>query len=262
LTSLTFPDGTVLPLAPDLNAGTVALQYHFSRRLDYQDWLAALDPDLGFMALYESMFGDPWERDRKVGALIPGSLDPPGFTLPFEAGYLWSFTGGPHSAWEQESSYAALDFSPAMGTPGCAMSSFWAVAVAPGRIVRSDMGYVVLDLDGDGLEQTGWNVVYLHLDPQGRIGAGALVEAGDHLGHPSCEGGLSTGTHLHIARKFNGEWIPADSSIPFILSGWTPHNGEISYQGSLTKGGQTVVSDFYGTARTLIFKPGNGNKTP
>jgi hypothetical protein len=36
----------------------------------------------------------------------------------------------------------------------------------------------------------------------------------DRVGHPSCEGGSSSGIHIHIARKFNGEWVLADGGLP------------------------------------------------
>ena len=45
-----------------------------------------------------------------------------------------------------------------------------------------------------------------------------LVETDDRIGHASCEGGVSTGTHLHFARKYNGEWVLADGPLPFVLS--------------------------------------------
>jgi hypothetical protein len=35
------------------------------------------------------------------------------------------------------------------------------------------------------------------------------VKTGDRIGHPSCEGGAANATHVHIARRYNGEWIPA-----------------------------------------------------
>lgn len=50
-------------------------------------------------------------------------------------------------------------------------------------------GVVTVDLDGDGKEQTGWVLLYLHIAEVGRIQAGEWVETGDKLGHPSCEGG-------------------------------------------------------------------------
>jgi hypothetical protein len=60
--------------------------------------------------------------------------------------------------------------------------------------------------------------------------------AGEPVGHPSCEGGISNGTHVHIARKYNGEWIPADGAIPFNLSGWISSGAGYEYDGFLTLG--------------------------
>jgi hypothetical protein len=108
--------------------------------------------------------------------------------------------------------------------------------------VRSDHGVVSLDLDGDGREQTGWVLIYLHIAEKGRIPAGTWVEAGDPIGHASCEGGFSTGTHIHMTRKYNGEWIVADGPLPFVLSGWQVHAGEKPYQGTLTRGDQTIIA--------------------
>ncbi len=253
LTELSFPDGTSLRIAPDLNAGTVALQYLFSRHLNHADWLEVIDPDAGFISLYKSMFGDPWERANDH-PLFPPNLNQPNFTLPFEVGALWAFTGGPHPAWEQESALAALDFAPAMDAPGCGESSAWVVAIAPGQIVRSEPGYVVLDLDGDGFEQTGWVVLYQHIATKGRIPAGTWVNAGDHIGHPSCEGGTATGTHVHITRKYNGEWVGAGDPLPFVLSGWTAHYGSAPYKGTLTKGDQTITANQSGTHESQIIR--------
>jgi hypothetical protein len=71
---------------------------------------------------------------------------------------------------------------------------------------------------------------------------GKVLQVGDPVGHPSCEGGQTTGTHVHIARKYNGEWIPADGAIPFNLEGWVAHNGSVAYEGTLTKGGRTIIA--------------------
>jgi hypothetical protein len=100
----------------------------------------------------------------------------------------------------------------------------------------------MLDLDEDGDEHTGWDILYLHVATVGRASVGRTLKKGDALGYPSCEGGEATGTHVHIARKYNGEWIPADSAIPFNLEGWTAHNGDAAYQGTLTRGNQTVTA--------------------
>ncbi len=113
-------------------------------------------------------------------------------------------------------------------------------------------GLVVIDLDGDGHEQTGWVLVYLHLAAKDRVQSGTWVAAGDYLGHPSCEGGFSTGTHLHIARKFNGEWVPADGALPFNLGGWIAHAGPLAYEGYLTREGETLEACTCSNYKTFI----------
>ncbi len=102
------------------------------------------------------------------------------------------------------------------------------LAAAPGLITRAEHGIVVIDMDGDGYEQTGWGLLYLHVSTNGNTRpapVGSWVDKGDFIGYPSCEGGRATGTHIHIARKFNGEWIPADGPLPFDLGGWIAHAG-------------------------------------
>jgi murein DD-endopeptidase MepM/ murein hydrolase activator NlpD len=162
--------------------------------------------------------------------------------LPFESGDAWSLTGGPHSAWGSGSAWAALDFAPPGDQYGCYDTSTWEVAVADGVIARSENGEVVLDLDGDGLEQTGWTVLYMHVASADRIQLGARVKAGDRIGHPSCEGGVSNGTHLHLARRYNGVWIAADTNLPFNLDGWISAGSGNEYDGTLTRNGQTVTA--------------------
>jgi LasA protease len=242
LTDIRFSDGVSTRLAPDLNAGTAALQYYFAQIYDSSSWLEVLDPKTGFPALHAEMFGDPWERARTVEPLFPASITQPPLTLPFGRGWTWSYTGGPHGAWEHDGAYAALDFAPGANESGCVDSPAWAVAAAAGLVIRTGPGLVVLDLDGDGHEQTGWVLVYLHVATKDRIPLGSWVAANDPLGHASCEGGVSTGTHLHIARKFNGEWVPADGPLPFNLGGWIAHNGIMAYKGTLTRDGVTLVA--------------------
>jgi murein DD-endopeptidase MepM/ murein hydrolase activator NlpD len=128
----------------------------------------------------------------------------------------------------------------------------WALAAASGLVTRTGEGLVVIDLDGDGREQTGWVLVYLHLAEKGRVKAGDWVDAGDPLGHPSCEGGTATGTHVHLVRRFNGEWIPADGPLPFNLGGWVAHAGSEAYKGTLTRGEQTITASVLSDATSII----------
>lgn len=253
LTEIRFQDGLTARLAPDLNAGTVALQYLFAQLYSGQEWLDALDPIEGLPAIHERLFGNPWERARTVEPLFPGGIVQPPLTLPFARGnWVWAFTGGPHGAWEHDGAYAALDFAPGSLESGCVPSYAWVTASSSGLVVRSGNGVVVLDLDGDGYEQTGWVLLYLHLSNTDRVKVGDWVDESDRLGHPSCEGGISTGTHLHIARKYNGEWIPADGPLPFNLGGWVAKAGDAAYKGWLIRGDETVNASTFSSYDTLI----------
>jgi murein DD-endopeptidase MepM/ murein hydrolase activator NlpD len=156
--------------------------------------------------------------------------------LPFAPGVTWSFTGGPHGGWDSGSAWAAMDFAPPGEGAGCVTSDAWVVAVADGYIIRAQDGAVVQDLDNDGYEQTGWTVLYMHIESRDRVQPNTYVYAGDRIGHPSCEGGVSNATHLHLARRYNGEWIPADGGLPFILDGWVSSGDGILYNGFLTRG--------------------------
>jgi LasA protease len=251
VTDIQFSDGVSARLAPDLNSGTVAIQYYIAQVNDTPGWLGALDVNSGFPALYNRMFGDPGIRAMEVEPLYPPNLSQPVLILPFLIDQRWSFTGGPHGAWERDGARAAIDFAPGSTESGCVKSDAWVVAAAPGLIVRAGNGAVVEDLDGDGKEQTGWTILYLHLNDLA-IAVGDWVETSDYLGHPSCEGGIATGTHVHIARKYNGEWISADGPLPFVLSGWTVHAGSKPYEGTMTKGSDTVTSSVYGAHESLI----------
>jgi hypothetical protein len=121
-------------------------------------------------------------------------------------------------------------------------------------VTRASDSVLAIDLDGDGYEGTGWVLVYLHIVDPDSIIPGSPVLVDEPLGHPSCERGNSTGTNIHIARKFNGEWIPADDPLPFVLSGWEAHKGERSYQGELRKGDQTITANPGGPSSSLIIR--------
>jgi len=254
ITEFTFPDGTNLRIAPDLNAGSVAIQYFFSKFYNRQEWQRVIDPNTGFPAFYAEQFGDPWVRAQNAGPIFPPGLTAPNLVLPFEPNREWAFTGGPHGAWEHDGPLAAIDFAPANDKSGCTESEKWLVAATSGLVVRSSNGVVVLDLDGDGYEETGWNLMYLHVATKDRVKRDTWVETDDYIGHASCEGGTSTGTHLHLARKYNGEWVLADGPLPFILSGYVVHSGTAPYEGTLTKGSITITAHPAGIASTTIIR--------
>lgn len=243
LTAFDLRDGRLYRPDPWQNAASVALQYYFSRVLDEPQFTQAIGSH-GLVETYRRLFGDPWQQKR---TLIPGSLTQPPLIFPFPSGRTWAYTGGPHTGWGSGLPWAALDFAPPATQRGCAIPApqDYAVAVADGVITRSGPNGLVLDLDGDGDERTGWTIFYLHLALEGRAAVGQVVHAGEKIGYPSCESGRATGTHVHIARKYNGEWIPADGPLAFNLAGWVAQNGDRPYQGRLVHDGQVIVASEY-----------------
>jgi len=229
-------DGLVERPDPWLNAGSVALHRLFADLYRGEAYDMAVSPQ-GFYQTYLELWGNPFDLEFE---LIPASLQQPEMGLPFLPNRIWDFSGGPHYSWGTSLPVGALDFAPPAAESGCVESAEWFAAPVDGVIVRSAEATVTLDLDGDGDERTGWVVFFFHVATDGRIPAGTAVKRGDPLGHPSCEGGRATGTHIHIARKYNGEWLPATGPLGFVLDGWVAaYDGEL-YEGTLTKGSKVV----------------------
>ncbi|MEZ4517548.1 MAG: LysM peptidoglycan-binding domain-containing protein [Chloroflexota bacterium] len=234
LHQLTVDGGPVL-FDPTINDGTAGVQLwlasHNDATLDI--WLGETGPD-GFFAAYTRLFGNPFAYT--VEPLLPDNLEQPELALPWAEGETWYFTGGPHGAWNTGSSWGALDFAPPGDQLGCVQTDLWTTAMADGIVTRSGNGAVVVDLDGDGYAGTGWAITYMHLETRDRIPVGTDVKIGDRLGHPSCEGGVSNGTHVHLVRSYNGRWINADGDLPFIIGGWVSQGLGSEYDGYLVRG--------------------------
>jgi murein DD-endopeptidase MepM/ murein hydrolase activator NlpD len=242
LSATLLADGMRVGLEPSINAGTAAVEVLLSQTRNLDGWMAALQ-HTGLFSTYVSLFGDPFQY--AIEPLIPPNLTQPPMTVPWASDESWYYTGGPHGGWGSGSAWAAIDFVAPEKVSGCEAAKQWARAVADGVIARSDYGVVILDLDGDGFIGTGWTVFYLHLASQDRpVTAGQAVRAGDPVGYPACESGFSQATHLHIGRRYNGEWIAADCSactltVPepqWQMDSWLVYSFGREYDGSLTEG--------------------------
>jgi hypothetical protein len=242
--SFALADGAFRTGDGRLNAGSFAVARLLGLMYRSDGFARAVSAE-GVMAVYSRLFGAPWARADPL--LIPGGLTQPEMQLPFEPGRQWALTGGPHAPWGRTLPWGALDFGPPAKQSGCAASPEWAVAVRDGVVTVSETGLVELDVGA------GWTVMYLHLATLDRIPAGTAVRAGDRLGHPSCEGGRANGSHLHLARRYNGEWVPADGYAPFVLSGWVAHFGGSAYYGSLTRGSEIVEACSCANAATRLW---------
>ncbi len=235
LKTLNFRDGVRARLAGDLNPGTVALQHMFARETTWDNWLTLIGPD-GFRATYQKLFGDPMANS--IEPLVPADLTQPDLRMPYEDGHTWYYTGGPHGGYAGGSAWAAVDFAPTDGAGTCTPSAEWAVAAAPGKITRAERGRVMLNLSGTDFQGDGWTLMYMHMGAAERIEDGTFVNLGQHIGHPSCEGGMSQADHLHIARLYNGQWMPAAlPNVPLNFGGWTFQSQGTEYDGTMARGG-------------------------
>lgn len=237
---------------PSLNAGSVAIQYFFSQIYTWNEMDAAIYGENGFYSVFTALFGNVWENYEPNPNGLNAHLSQIEMALPFSKSEKWALTGGPHLSWSTGSPWGALDFAPPSSDHGCVISNAWVTASAPGKVVRSSNGAVVVDMDGDGFEETGWVMLYLHVATLDRVAEGTLLPAGGRIGHPSCEGGVATGTHLHIARKYNGEWIAADGPLPFLLSGWTAFEGNKEYLGGMMRGDEIVLASSVSSQESII----------
>ncbi|MER2598857.1 MAG: LysM domain-containing protein [Caldilineales bacterium] len=230
-TAIRSEDGQIARGAPGLNPGTVAVQRVLAADVSFDRLPARLAE---FDAAYRRLFGDPFDLD--AGPVLPADLQQPLLHLPWAVGEWWHLTGGPHGAWVSGSGWAALDFVPEGAQIGtCTPAAAWAVAAAPGVVVRSTPGEILLDLDGDGDMRTGWVLQYLHVVDTPALGA--VLAQDDPVGRPSCEGGAAATTHLHVARRYNGLWVAAGGPVPMTLDGWAAYGG-FEYEGGMRKPGQ------------------------
>jgi hypothetical protein len=111
----------------------------------------------------------------------------------------------------------------------------WAIAAAPGKVLASEHGRVIESLTNSRFQGDGWSLMYMHMAPSGRVEVGTELNIGDHVGHPSCEGGDAEASHIHFARLYNGQWIGPDS-VPMVMSGWTVSQLDKQYDGTMARG--------------------------
>jgi murein DD-endopeptidase MepM/ murein hydrolase activator NlpD len=217
-----------------LNAGTVGMQNILAIHSDAETWLEDISEN-GLLATYQELFGDP--AKYKIDILVPSNLTQPPLELPWQKGKGFYFSSGPHIAFIEGSAWAALDFGPPDVLGNCFFSDEPNTAVADGIIQVARQGEVQLDLDKDGHIQTGWVVLYLHvaLDFDIPVEAGQQIKSGDIIGYASCEGGIANASHLHLARRYNGEWMDAGGPVPMNLSGWVVQPARTPYEGVMKK---------------------------
>lgn len=234
LEALRFKDRSRARIGALANPGTVAVQNVLALSADWNTWQSQIG-DSGFSATYRKLFGDP--NQYAIEPLIPADLKQPALRLPWSDGEMWYYTGGPHGGWG-DFPWAAVDYTPKDVLGSCLASRQWTIAAAPGKVIRAERGRVMLSLDNSDFQGKGWTLMYMHIAASGRASVGAQLNAGDRIGHPSCEGGVADSTHVHFGWMYNGQWIDTQV-MPMILSGWTITPLDQDYEGRMTRGVET-----------------------
>ncbi|MBK6767641.1 MAG: hypothetical protein IPG72_01120 [Ardenticatenales bacterium] len=233
--TLLLKDGQTVRVGSEVNAGSFAVLGVLSSDVAAADWPGLAAPSR-FWTTWTMLFGDeplyfnntPVQADEMP--LFP-------LRLPFADGSVWYFVQGPASPRGRGGPRAAVAFAPPPSGPaGCTPSAEWVVAAADGTVTHSDGMSVVIAGAVGGFAGVGWSVTYHHLAPQERVVAGTNVDAGEPIGHPSCDDGADSMTRVSLARRFNGEWVPSDlPAAPLQLDGWAALPGEQPGDGTLIR---------------------------
>ena len=158
---------------------------------------------------------------------IYGALPPVGFLqLPYPIGESWYF-GGSHT-FTGSGSYpqSSLDFFESMVGWGTDTSNIMVVASNKGIAVKHSSCFVeVIGTDG-------WSTSYYHLDNvqvttnQTVAQNSRLANYANNKAQALCNGGHSTGPHVHFSLKQNGSYAHLNG---VNLSGYLVHTGRYSY---------------------------------
>lgn len=150
------------------------------------------------------------------------------FQLPFPTGEYWR-NGGSHTH-SGSGSYpqSSLDFNRG-GNWGDNLSYIWVAAAAPGVVKYHSSCFMEI------IHQDGWSTTYYHLSNI-QYGTGAYIERdvpianyASYKGQALCNGGASSGPHLHFSMKKNGQYYHLNG---MRFSGYAVQAGRSSYDDS------------------------------
>lgn len=127
------------------------------------------------------------------------------FQLPFPEGDYWKNGGSHGNSGSGSYPQSSLDFNQG-GYWGDNLSYIWVSAAAPGTVKYHSSCLMEV------IHQDGWSTTYYHLSNI-QYGTGAYVERNTPIANYAsnksqalCNGGASTGPHLHFSMKKNGQY--------------------------------------------------------
>jgi len=143
---------------------------------------------------------------KKAAASVSASSSLPAwnyFSLPYPVGETW-YIGGAHANDGGTGVHSSLDLSTGGFGWGADLSNIWVTAAAPGTVKVHSSCFMEIIHDG------GWSTTYYHMSDL-QFATGASINRDAAIGHYAsnynqavCNGGSSTGPHLHFSLKKNG----------------------------------------------------------
>ncbi len=125
------------------------------------------------------------------------------FSLPYPVGETW-YIGGAHANDGGTGVHSSLDISTGGFGWGADLSNIWVTAAAPGTVKVHSSCFMEIIHDG------GWSTTYYHMSDL-QFATGASINRNAYIGHYAsnynqaiCNGGSSTGPHLHFSLKKDG----------------------------------------------------------
>ncbi len=214
LVELELPDGSIERLDPWQNAGSAAMRYFFSKLLRTSEgYQAAVKPN-GFVGVYFELFGNPWVNEREI---LPGSLEWISAGLPINPQGGWQAAVMPElmqkmMPWPGASAgfHASIQDASDKNAYGKVYS------IMNGTITRLDNLQLVVSQFGMP-ETQGWSIVYLGVAVKPGLKVGDELQIGQSIGQVDAG---DWNASFWLARKYNGEWVPAGGAIPFNLGDW------------------------------------------
>ena len=178
--------------------------------------------------------------------------------LPFPIGESWS-NGGSHTfTGSGDYPQSSLDFNDGGGW-GSNLDHLWVVAAAGGRVV------VHSSCNVEVVHDDGWSTAYYHLDDL-QVQTGDVIDINTPLAHYAnnrnqalCEGGSSSGPHVHFSLKKDAQYFHLDG---VALSGYVVHTGNDSYDGNCDRFWLKKEGEAKKCAWSQIRNNGVGGPTP
>ncbi|MCP4408452.1 MAG: M23 family metallopeptidase, partial [Gammaproteobacteria bacterium] len=212
-----------------VNAATYALMNLFRGDMRQEDYSFTVDSTRGdFIDTYEQLF----PRDSEIGETGTGNVGtdaiPPidFLQLPWMIGLSWHFNGVHTATGSTTGIMSSIDFAENWKSWGDDTSTDFVVAAHGGTATVYSSCFVRITASN------GWSTNYYHLDNLTVSSGDALAPNqiigvyANTLSQALCDGGGSTGPHVHFSLLENGVY----SSLSGVdLSGYVVHPGRWSY---------------------------------